>query len=53
MKVVQHGSLRTSRRQFDPESGELQLSLKVLHPSWEPQTGLEEWNHDTRAFAEV
>ncbi len=53
MKVVQHGHLKTSRKQYDPESGELKLSLNVPGKQWEPQTGLEEWNQDSRLFLEV
>ncbi len=53
MRVVQQGSLKTTRKEFDPELGELQLTLRVPNPGWKPQAGLEEWDEGTRVFSEV
>ncbi len=53
MKIVQHGSLKTSRKQFDPESGWLKLSLRVPQEEWKPQCSLEEWDPNSRMFMEV
>ena len=53
MKCITHGSLRTSRSKFNPESGQIEFSMKVEDPDWEPRQGRINWNPKFRIFTEV
>ena len=50
LKCITHGSLKTSRSQFNPESGEIEFSLRVDDPEWQPQLGLKKWDPKVRTF---
>ena len=53
LRCITHGSLKTSRSQFNPESGEIEFSLKVEDPEWQPKLGLKKWDPEIRTFTEV
>ena len=53
LRYVTSGSLKTSRRDFDPESGQINLSLGIPDERWQPRTGLDKWNSSSRTFVEV
>ena len=53
LRYVTSGSIKTSRRDFDPESGEMKLSFHIADEEWEPRMGLDKWNSTSRTFVEV
>ena len=53
LRYVTSGSLKTSRHNFDPESGQISLSLRVPDEGWQPRTGLDKWSSTSRTFVEV
>ena len=53
LKCVTRGSLKVPRRQFNLESGQIRLSLRVKDSAWEPRLGIEKWDAVARTLAEV
>ena len=53
LRYVTSGSLKTSRRDFDPESGLIKLSLRIADERWQPRMGLDKWNASSKTFVEV
>ena len=53
LKCITHGSLKTSRSKFNPESSEIEFSLRVDDEEWKPKLGLKKWNPKVRTFREV
>ena len=47
------GRLKKSKSSFNPESGQITLSLKVEDPDWEPRMGRDKWDPNSRTFEEV
>ena len=47
------GRLKKSKSSFNPESGQITLSLKLTDRAWKPRQGFEKWDHNTRTFREV
>ena len=41
LRYVTSGSIKTSRRNFDPESGHIKLLLSVEDPAWHPNCGFD------------
>ena len=44
LRCITHGSLETSRSKFKPESGEIEFSLRVEDPEWQPKLGCNKWD---------
>ena len=53
LRYVTKVHLSTPRQQYDPETGLIQLSLKVPDQIWRPKQGLKKWDSDFRTFVEV
>ena len=53
LEYITSGSLKTSRRDFDPEFSQIRLSLEVPDEAWQPRTGRDKWNPSSRTFVEV
>ena len=47
------GRLKKSKSSFNPESGQITLSLNVEDPAWEPRMGRDKWDLNSRTFKEV
>ena len=50
---VTKGHLQTPRKQYDPETGWIQICLQVKDPRWQPRHILKEWDSESRTFTEV
>ena len=53
LRYVTEGRLKKSKTSFNPESGQITLSLKVEDPAWEPRMGRDKWDPNSRTFTEV
>ena len=53
LRYITSGSLKTSRRDFNPESGQVRLSLQVADKQWQPSMGFNKWDSTTFTFTEV
>ena len=53
LTCVTDGNLNLGRHLFDPESDQMELTLTVKDPSWQPRLGLRKWDPTSRTFTEV
>ena len=53
LRYITSGHLKTSRRDFNPESGQIRQSLQVTDKRWQPKMGFDKWNSTTSTFTEV
>ena len=53
LRYVTKGKLKTPNKQFNPETGQISLSLKIQDSAWEPRQGLQQWDSKSRIFTEV
>ena len=53
LRYITSGSLKTSRHDFDPESGQIKISLKIQDPRWQPDEMSDNWKSTSRTFVEV
>ena len=53
LRHVTHGTIVTSRKQYDPESGKMKFTLQLGDEGWNPRQGFEKWNSATRTFTDV
>ena len=40
LRYITSGSIKTSRRDIDPESSEIRLSFQIKDEEWQPRMGL-------------
>ena len=52
LRSVTSGSLKTSRHEFDPESGHIKIFLTIKDPRWQPEE-IDNWDSASRTFVEV
>ena len=50
LRYVTNGNLKLSRRNYDPESGMITLSLELADPEWQPRQGIKNWNETFVSF---
>ena len=53
LRYVTQGRLKKSGTSFNPELGQIKLSLTVDDPAWIPRQGLDKWDSDSKTFTEV
>ena len=53
LTYVTKGHLSTPRKQYNPETGVIKLSLRVPDHPWQPRQGLRKWDSKARIFTEV
>ena len=56
LRYVTEGNVKISRRKYVPESGQIELSLELEDPGWEPRlgrSGRKKWDEASRTFTEV
>ena len=53
LRYVTEGHLKKSKSSFNPESGQITLSLNVEDLAWEPRMGRDKWDPNSRTFMEV
>ena len=53
LRYVTFGRLKKSGTSFNPEMGQIKLSLQLDDPAWKPRQGLDKWDERSRTFTEV
>ena len=53
LRYVTHRFLKTSDNKYNPNSGQIKLSLEVLDKPWEPRLGRKKWDSTNRTFTEA
>ena len=53
LRYVSSGSLKTSRCDFNPESGQIKILLNIPDPRWQPEMMFDSWDSSSRTFSLV
>ena len=53
LRCVTHGSLKTSRSKFNPESGQIKFSLQGANKGWKLRQGIQKWDPKSSTFQEI